>query len=179
MRFLFLDFDGVLNRGGEGFINTPEGAIPVLLPELVGRLSKIVAATNCTVVYSTSWRVGHRQFVRLYDALERAGATFKSPRYATPDLARAANQNDGSLLIAPSRGNEIAKWFSDHVDPFCDVDEMRFVVLDDMSDAWPVRGWEDYGKFIQTTAHVGLTEAQAEEAIAWLLLAPMEKALPC
>lgn len=177
MRVLFLDFDGVLNNLGWAKANPGRsiftchfGHCAGLDPANVAVLNKIVAATDCTIVFSSSWRVGPNAVQRGNMSLAQAGASFQMRGEMTPDLTEASST--GPLLIAPSRANEIASWIGDNCDPFaCSETEFRFVVLDDAPDAWPPRGWEDYGYFCQTSPHVGLTEELGEKAIRWLLAA--------
>lgn len=176
MRFLFLDFDGVLNNwehnaknGGWALRQSPEGPVCILDPANVAHLNKIVAATGCTIVYSTMHRKGPYATFRCWESLRHAGATFERPRWSTPDLAHE-NANS-KLIVGASRGSEIAAWLAN----WLEVPEQhgfRFVVLDDLSDAWPAHPFEGNGLFIQTRIEAGLTEAQAEQAIAWLLEAP-------
>jgi hypothetical protein len=173
MRFLFLDFDGVLNTGGEGIVTTSTGGFPVLRPELVAHLNTLVAATGCRVVYSTTWRVGPLWRTRCWEALKRAGASFNIPEDATHDLATRVHEGTDSLLIAPSRANEIKAWLEENCDVFSHPSELRFVVLDDTPGAWPVKDWGEHGLFVQTEATVGLTKDGAEWAIAWLLEATL------
>ena len=150
---------------------SPEGPVPILDPANVAHLNKIVAATGCTIIYSTAHRKGKHSTFRCWEALRHAGATFQRPRWATPDLAHEAATS--KLIVGASRGSEIADWLVGWLE--CPEQHgFRFVVLDDLSDAWPVRPFEDNGLFIQTRLEEGLTEAQAEKAIAWLLEAPMD-----
>ena len=175
MRFLFLDFDGVLNNwdfnaknGGWALRQSPEGPVCILDPANVAHLNKIVAATDCTVVYSTAHRKGKYPIFRCWESLRHAGATFERPRWTTPDNSHEPKASGGS------RGSEIADWLKG----WLEVPEQhgfRFVVLDDSADAWPVKPFEDNGLFIQTDLRVGLTEEQAEKAIAWLLQAEPNK----
>lgn len=182
MRLLFLDFDGVLNnwehntKHGGALRNSPEGPVCVLDPANVAHLNKIVAATDCTIVYSTAHRKGQFATFRCWESLRHAGATFQRPRWSTPDLAHESATS--RLIVGASRGSEIAAWLCDYIDvpdelrkdvPPRFVEGLRFVVLDDLSDAWPPKGWEGGGLFIQTRLDTGLTEADAEKAIAWLL----------
>lgn len=175
MRYLFLDFDGVLNnwahniKTGGALRNSPEGPVCVLDPANVAHLNKIVAATDCTVVYSTAHRKGEYATFRCWESLRHAGATFQRPRWSTPDLAHESASS--RLIVGASRGSEIAAWIVGmHGES---PQEIRFVVLDDLSDAWPARPFENDGIFIQTRIDTGLTEADAEKAIAWLLEVPL------
>lgn len=176
MRFLFLDFDGVLNNwefnkshGGWAIREGGWGPTCILDPANVAHLNKIVAATDCTIVYSTAHRKGQYAIRRCWDSLSEAGATFEMPRYQTPDLAYESATS--KLIMGASRGCEIAAWIQGQVGD-TPPDDLRFVVLDDLSDAWPVPIFRDRGQFIQTRLEVGLTESHAEKAIAWLLEAP-------
>lgn len=89
-RILFLDIDGVLNKGSGP-----------MLPRLVAGLSRVVEATGCELVISSDWR--------LFGPLETIGSSLREAGYTGPDPI--GSTPDYGTTAAP-RGLEIAAWLA-------------------------------------------------------------------
>ena len=138
---LFLDVDGVLNRcGGEG-----------LEEDKVELLRQIVAATDTTVVVSSSWHIYPQQMSRLLRLFHTIGARYGG---FTPFGLTASVSG---LFRAKARGAEIQEWLDANGRP------ERFVLLDDdpeMGELYPYQ--------IRTESRTGLTPEIARHVIAAL-----------
>lgn len=136
MKILFLDIDGVVNNAHAS--SSIDGwPIERFSAFLIGR---IVEATGCKVVLSSSWRhspegcvVVEKKVVRLFD-----------------------KTGDGRGLV--SRGSEIKEWLIAH------PEVARYAILDDNSDMLT----EQMPNFFQTTWEQGLTEDIANKVIEHL-----------
>jgi hypothetical protein len=75
-------------------------------PLAVAQLQRIIDETGCTVVLSSSWRIG-RYLSDIRGMLIKAGARHPFPLIdKTPDLSRV----DGHLYIGIRRGEEVKAW---------------------------------------------------------------------
>jgi hypothetical protein len=145
-KILFLDIDGVCNSAEYAerrFKETGKGGLLGIDPTLAARVRKIVKATNCDVVLSSTWR--------LYDKarhdVRRDVIGFID---VTPNLQ--AGEKNGIV----KRGVEVQDWLDRH--PDVEV----YAILDDDSDFL-----EDQWLF-KTTFKQGLTEQIAANVIAHL-----------
>lgn len=147
-RILFLDFDGVLNsiafmrRAGTG------GLWPID-KESIPHLQRIVDATDCSIVISSSWRIG-RQLGELRRLLLLAG--FRSTAHV---IGRTPLSDTGR-----QRGHEVQEWLDLHVG---ELVAERYVCLDDGSD------FLIHQPLVQTNIEVGLQPADADRCIAILM----------
>ena len=134
---LFLDVDGVLNRGpdsGQG-----------LESDKVALLQRIVAFSDPLIVVSSTWRYEPRGSARLMLLLQSAGARYGG---CTPV---PEEKTEGGILIGKTRGEEIQQWLDLNGRP------SRFVILDDDS-----AGMENLTEHaVKTQTSVGLTEELA------------------
>lgn len=142
-RVLFLDVDGVLNHAGlrERWLETHR----VIDEECVARLKRIVDATGCEIVLSSTWRLHHDG---------RADVAFALKPYRlrlydwTPDLRATVE-----------RWKEIRAW----LDRPQNRDVTAFVILDDEQDA------DVDGRLVQTDFYNGgLRDEHVERCIALL-----------
>lgn len=116
MRVIFLDVDGVLNCQ-----TTLQNAkrSDVVDPEMVGRLNKIIEATDAKVVLSSTWRLIFGTDKTFNDYLIPAGFVGEVIG-ETPNL----NIRIGGNI---PRGREIRAWLKQHPE----VDQ--FIILDDVN----------------------------------------------
>jgi len=156
MRVIFLDFDGVLNRGSGAF-----------LVALVDRLNRITAKSGTVIVVHSSWR--HSRTVKTLRAiLQGFGVTGEvvgkcdSPVYE--------QQEDGMLVECcdwenwtegfdsnDERAVAIQRWLRDH------PDVEKYVILDDCG------GFTELADhFVQTQMNVGLTDDHVRQALELL-----------
>lgn len=149
---LFLDFDGVLNSAAyarrEG-----KGGILGLDPETMPHLQRIVDETDCSIVVSSSWRIG-TMLSELRGNLIAAGMRHPCPvRDATPVLDSVSK---GGVMISRIRGDEVQAWID------ASGYEGRYVCLDDDSDFHP------HQPLVKTQWETGLTAEHADRCIALL-----------
>lgn len=143
MKVLFLDCDGVINCAGT-FTKKHDEWFPVD-PYMVLLVDRIIQATGCKVVLSSSWRhhpqsveLINKRIVELYDK--------------TPDL-------DGF------RGNEVKAWIDSHTQKFggnVETEITKYAILDDDSDFHPDQ------PLFQTSWQTGLTDEIAAKVIEHL-----------
>ena len=140
-RVLFLDFDGVLNAGRDGYGT---------LKRRHGRLVQAVhLMTGCEVVVSSAWRVG--------STLERLRKTLRGIGYPGPVVGVTPQ------LSAPlERGDEIHRYLREECAAGRPVSQ--FAVLDDESD---MRGVHTH--LVQTDTWDGLQRRDAMRAVRVLM----------
>lgn len=151
MKIIFLDFDGPIIPLQS---HKPERR-PMdekAWPPCVRALNRITDTTGAGIVVSSTWRYGGEQYVT--KVLRQWGVTGEVVGL-TPRFESTWN---GPILVVVERGQEIAAW----LDGKTDIES--FVILDDDDDM------SDLGaRLIQTPFEVGLTEADADRAIAMLM----------
>lgn len=143
MKVLFLDIDGVVNCSTTA---QRSGYFIGIDPYMALMIDRIIQATGCKVVLSSSWRhfTGGTDEVRnkvceLYDV--------------TPTFA-------GDL-----RGTEIEKWLDDHNAKFggnVETEVTRYAIVDDNDDMLP----EQMPNFFKTSWTTGITQEVANNIIA-------------
>jgi hypothetical protein len=148
-KVLFLDIDGVLNsRESYESGRTKSAMRDPVDPLAVAQLQRIIDETGCTVVLSSSWRIG-RYLSDIRGMLIKAGARHPFPLIdKTPDLSRV----DGHLYIGIRRGEEVKAW----VDGF---EPNVYVCLDDDQDFNPGQ------PLVHCDHDFGLTAEKADECI--------------
>ncbi len=142
MKILFLDIDGVLNRGAF----STEAESTSLDPDLVRRLNALLAATNAKVVVSSSWR-----YMVLTGAMTLSGFEY---------LLRTHGLRRGVVLdttisdeAVPGRAAQIRAWLAEH------PNVTAWAAVDD-GDLAPEFG-ADAARFVRTDGAVGLSDADA------------------
>jgi hypothetical protein len=134
---LFLDFDGVLNscewfnksradRQAAGSVMEHEREM--IDPEAVARLNRIIEATGCSVVISSTWRKSRTvgELLRILVSRGLDGKHWDNFIGKTPVLD---SQMDSGLWRAVERGHEIQAWLDKWPEKF-----QRIVILDDDGD---------------------------------------------
>jgi len=94
MKYLFLDFDGVLNVPRRSDFDK----------EFVGNLNRITDSTGAKIVLSTSWRDIFK-FKDLVAILQTHGVTGE-----IIDVIKTLSVLDGCIEVASKRGAEILAW---------------------------------------------------------------------
>ena len=135
MKILFLDIDGVVNC--RTTVNRSNGYIGID-PYMVLLVHRIIEATGCKVVLSSSWR-------HYKDSLEEVKKSF--------DLL-SVTPNIPDLI----RGYEIKNWLSVH------NDIENYAILDDNNDMLP----EQQDHFFKTTWEDGITQEIVNKVIKYL-----------
>lgn len=144
MKILFLDIDGVCNnrrtrerQGDSKYIG--------IKPELAQLVRDIVAATDCKVVLSSSWR--------LFPNSEKWASDHVCEFYD-----KTIDMQKGSVWGVTERGHEIKDWLDHH------PEVTKYAILDDNSDMLP----EQMSSFFQTTWDDGLTPEIRDRVIGHL-----------
>jgi hypothetical protein len=165
--FVFLDIDGVLNAHEWN----PEVLCGQIHPDKVARLNRILRATGARVVLSSAWRyIVHRGEANLMgmEWLLRSHGMLadRLVGITRPDTMIERPAYDGcpeSWLHTNERGLQIRDWIvGEGWQHYGETG--RHVVIDDMD-----LGISEAGHpFVQTDGSVGLTDADADRAIAVL-----------
>jgi hypothetical protein len=147
VRILFLDIDGVLNRGGF----SAEAQSSSLEAAAVARLNRILADSGARLVLSSSWR-----YLILDGSLTVGGFDY---------LLRTHGVTLGALLghtcadeEIPERGAQILRWLEDHgpVEQWAAVDDH------------PLRLGDQDWRQVRTDPTLGLSDADADALVAIL-----------
>lgn len=126
---LFLDIDGVLNsleyakgkeaRGEKGCLGID--------PAAVVHLQRIVDETDCSIVLSSTWRLGPPGTLsNVRGKLVAAGMRHPCPlRDRTPDLSYKVTPEGRGLYAGVRRGEEVKHWIESHgyEGPYCCIDD--------------------------------------------------------
>jgi DNA-binding XRE family transcriptional regulator len=154
---IFLDIDGVLN--GREFL--AEAKLCKINPECVRNLNRIMTATDARVVLSSAWRYmihGHAMTLDGFHYLLR-----------THGMLGSLNRQDKLIIDLTCRDEDILER-PDQIRAWLRSNghrgDQRYVVLDDLDADWGELN------IVQIDDRVGLTEADADRAIA--MLAPTE-----
>lgn len=142
-KVIFLDFDGVLLNMATKYHHAD--------PVCVAQLNRIVETAGAVIVVSSSWRGA--KLASVADKLLEWGVTGKVIGQ-TPRLERVSS---GGVDVAVERGLEIQAWLDQH------SGVKTFVILDDDKDMAHL-----LPRLVRTASLIGLTEADAERAIAML-----------
>jgi len=142
IKILFLDIDGVVNSVETARRAQKKGGIIGIDPHLSLLVHRIIEATDCKVVLSSTWRL-------IPASLEECREKFPIIS-VTPSLR-------GCI-----RGKEIQVWLDT-----MGFNDVKYAILDDDGDMLP----EQIPNFFQTTWEKGLTEEIANNVIHHLGLA--------
>lgn len=145
MKILFLDIDGVCNSARTA--QRHRGAIGID-PYMAFLVGKIVIATGCYIVLSSSWRL-HKEG---RDEITKQVCKFID---STPFMPKQGGAE------ACERGHEIKTWLDRNMIIKCDICRDpcpghtvdRYAILDDNSDMLP----EQQDNFFKTSWDIGLT----------------------
>lgn len=148
LRLLFLDIDGVLNS--HDWWNRRASQNLQLDPIAVARLGRIIDLTDCRVVISSTWRLGH-SLPNIQRMLEANGLTDGRDRNivgATPIIPEVS-------ITGPrmGRGKEIDHWLR-MVPPY------SFAILDDDSDMG-----EHIDRLVKTSMTTGLLDSHVRRVV--------------
>jgi hypothetical protein len=142
MKVLFLDIDGVVNCA-----TTPQrfNGFFGIDPYMALMIDRIIQATGCQVVLSSSWR--HHE-----DSMEEV-------------RKRVCKFIDVTPTIYPGiRGDEIKAWLDRHDSVFENEPVTKYAIVDDNSDMLD----EQMPNFFKTMWPTGITQEVANEIIAHL-----------
>lgn len=164
MKVIFLDFDGVLCNpesisAGYKARTAPEQDPYGPHPDCVAQLNRIIAETGAVVVVSSTWRKCRSRNARttMAERLKRWGVKGKVID-VTPEL-------HGDQYAYKRRGCEIQLW----LERYARHPVESFVILDDDNDMGRLSH-----RLVRTNSVYGLTEADADRAIAILNAPPTD-----
>lgn len=158
MKILFLDVDGVLNSEQTFFRTKGERDDGWLIdPYMALLVARIVEATGCEIVMSSSWRHHPEGVKRVEKRVWKILDT--TPSIPTSREEREECDRKGlSHASLCERGKEIQAWLDKH------PEVTKYAILDDDSDMLP----EQKPSFFKTQWKVGLTDEIANAVIAHL-----------
>ena len=162
-KYLFLDFDGVLNTGFYRDLLISKGEPwrdehgPIFDPQAVEQLKRIIDATHADIVIVSSWK-----YLGL-EAMQDMWATRHLPGRVidiTPSVVSASwSLDENGIDARQSKGIEIDFWLFENA-----VQDARYVIIDDeyviLDSQLP--------HFILTNPFDGITDLLANRAIALL-----------
>lgn len=167
-KYIFIDFDGVLNTERYHAAVLSAGRVPsdaygpLFDPEAVENLRTVVDATGAEVIISSSWKLeGPKRMSVLWKARKMPGVLAG----CTPDavvgmdiLSMDLDDPDTFARLA-GRGNEVKRWLEENAP--AETGSYRYVIFDDVPDFLP----EQEDNFIQVSPRVGITVEDAARAI--------------
>ena len=162
-KIIFLDIDGVLNTESwyvQMTNETPKDKFGYAYdPQAVANLRKIVEETEADIVISSSWKcMGLSQMEDMWKDRNLPGKIIGiTPNSVSDELLIDADID--SMELFHIRGEEIKEWLKKH-----GKHTSRYAIIDDMDNMLP----EQQSYFVHTNPEVGITEDDAEKAIAIL-----------
>lgn len=167
-RFVFIDFDGVLNteRYHSELVCSGQKCSdqygPLFDPVAVGNLKRIVDETDAEIVIISSWKLeGVGRMIDLWKARKMPGVLAG----CTPDcisgmeLLNVNLEDPAVFAYLAGKGNEVKQWLKKNAPK--KADGYRYVILDDVPDFLT----EQMEHFIQVDPRVGITEGDTEKAM--------------
>ena len=166
-KYLFLDFDGVLNTGKHAKQTKCEGIDPfdefgaMFDPEAIANLKHIVEQTDCKIILSTTWRnEGIMRMRELWKERGLPGGIFSmTPILLSTSFQDAMNGEMMGMPLRESKALEINAWLYQNA-----AKDYRYVILDDEDYFFP----KQQEHLVLTDEKEGLTERKAQHAI-WIL----------
>jgi hypothetical protein len=134
LKVLFLDIDGVVLSGEELQRTRNNRYLP---PDKIAMVKAVCDRVGAVVVVSSTWRYSEET----RDQFTSVGLSLHSD-WRTP----RAKVRESGLLIAATRGGEIASWLADH------PEVASWAIVDDDSDMLP----EQLARFVKTGFQKGL-----------------------
>ena len=166
-RFIFLDFDGVLNTVTwqrhcmMNGLPTEDGFGPVFDPEAVANLATILdSVPDVGIVITSSWKLeGEEKMRRLWQKRGLPGKLLGiAPDYVPSFDDKAFDEIlQGNLPVG--RGADIKAWLEQN-----NAHDCSYVIFDDLPDFFP----EQQSHYIETDPRVGITSEDAKKAIELL-----------
>lgn len=166
-RYLFLDFDGVLNTGNYARHMKREGIDPfdefgaMFDPQAIANLKHIVELTGCKIVLSTTWRnEGIMRMRELWKQRSLPGEIFSmTPILLSTSFQDAMNGEMMGMSLREAKALEINAWLYQHASK-----DYQYVILDDEDYFFP----KQQEHLVLTDEKEGLTNRKAQNAI-WIL----------
>lgn len=158
MKVLFLDVDGVLNSEQTFFRSKGEREDSYLIdPFMALLIARIVEATDCKIVLSSSWR-HHPEGVKKVERRVWRVMDITPTILSTREEREECTKKGLSWATLCERGREIQAWLESH------PEVERYAILDDDSDMLE----EQLPNFFKTSWQQGITEEIADNVIMHL-----------
>jgi len=160
-KIMFLDIDGVLNTKWwytQMDRNSPRDQYGYAFdPKAVANLKRIVEETGAGIVISSSWKsFGFSELEEMWTDRGLPGKLIGvTPNSVSDELLLDADID--SIELFHIRGEEIKEWLTKH-----GKNVSNYAIIDDMDNMLP----EQQSHFVHTNPEVGITEEDAEKAIA-------------
>lgn len=168
IRYIFIDFDGVLNTErhhselvGSGRKCSDQYG-PLFDPVAVGNLKRIVDETEAEIVIISSWKLeGVERMIDLWNARKMPGVLVGCTLdcISGMDLLNVNLEDSAAFANLAGKGNEVKQWLKENAPKR--ADSYRYVILDDVPDFLP----EQMENYIQVDPGVGITEEDAYKVI--------------
>lgn len=166
-KYIFLDFDGVLNTGLYQNLLVSQGKPwedemgAFFDPEAVKQLGRIVDATHAYIVIESSWKyLGLKALREMWAARQLPGRLIgNTPSTASDSWLLTAYLNNIDLEMMLCKGIEIESWLLDNASteaPYVIIDD-EYVILE-----------SQLPHFIMTDPFDGITKEIADRAIGML-----------
>lgn len=162
-KYLFLDFDGVLNTGRYAKLMTQEGIDPfdefgaMFDPEAIANLKYIVEHTDCKIILSTTWR--NEGIMRMRELWKKRGLSGEiysmTPILLSCSLQDAMTGEMMGMPLRESKALEINAWLFQNA-----ARDYRYVIIDDEDYFFP----KQQEHLILTDEKEGLTNQKAQHA---------------
>lgn len=169
-KYIFLDFDGVLNTEKYQTQLRAEGKYgwdkygQLFDPEAVGNLKRILdSMPDCRIIIESSWKAeGLKRMKQMWKDRGLPGAIYDiTPNYISEDILAIdlSNQDNIRLIEDLGKGKEISEWLRHN-----EVNDFSYVILDDLAEF----SGEHAEHYIHINPIVGITEHNAKDAISIL-----------
>lgn len=162
-KIVFLDIDGVLNTKWwytQMNRNTPKDKYGYAFdPKAVAYLRRIVEDTGADIVISSMWKcMGLSEMEDMWDERNLPGKIVGiTPNTVSDEML--LNVDIDSIELFHIRGEEIKEWLTKH-----GKHVSHYAIIDDMDNMLS----EQQSHFVHTNPEVGISEDDAEKAIAIL-----------
>jgi len=166
-RYLFLDFDGVLNTGKYSKQMALEGIDPfddfgaIFDPEAIANLEHIVELTGGKIILSTTWR--NEGIMRMRELWKQRGLPGEilsmTPILLSTSFQDAMNGEMMGMPLREAKALEINAWLYQYASK-----DYQYVILDDEDYFFP----NQQEHLVLTDEAEGLTEQKAQKAICIL-----------
>lgn len=166
-KYIFLDFDGVLNTEHYQNLLYYEGKAwqdeygAYFDPETVEQLKRIIDATHADIVVESSWKyLGLEAMQEMWVVRQMPGRIIDiTPSSVSDNWLLNAKLDDIDPAMGHCKGMEIASWLADNASQ-----DAKYIIIDDeyviLDSQWPY--------FILTNSYNGITEELADRAISIL-----------
>lgn len=166
-KYLFLDFDGVLNTEFYQDLLMSQGKPfrdkhgPFFDPVAVEQLKRVIDSTHADIVIESSWKyLGLEAMQYMWKNRQLPGRVIDiTPSIVSASWSSNIDLDDFGLDVSQSKGIEIDFWLFENT-----VKDVRYVIIDDEYVVFDTQ----LPRFILTNPFDGLTELLADRAIALL-----------